>query len=62
MFSGTDCVCETSGAMTAPEMTAEDAELDRQWRARFGQPLPMLGCADIVRQILQSSPPQAAAA
>lgn len=50
--------------MTTPEMTSEDIELDRQWRARFGQPLPMLGCADIVRQILASAPPveQAAAA
>ncbi|WP_156389410.1 DNA methylase [Brevundimonas sp. Root1423] len=33
-------------------MTAEEVELDREWRARFGQPLPMLGCADIVRRIL----------
>lgn len=33
-------------------MTPEEAELDKEWRARFGQPLPMLGCAAIVRQIL----------
>lgn len=39
-------------------MTNEDKELDRQWRARFGQPLPMLGCADIVRQILNAAPPE----
>jgi len=45
------------GPMTANEMTTEDIDLDRQWRDRFGQPLPMLGCADIVRQILQNSPP-----
>ena len=44
--------------MTASEMTTEDVELDRQWRDRFGQPLPMLGCADIVRQILRSCPPE----
>lgn len=43
--------------MTAPEMTNEDIDLDRQWRARFGQPLPMLGCADIVRHILKTAPP-----
>jgi len=36
-------------------MTTEEIELDREWRARFGQPLPMLGCADIVRRILLSS-------
>lgn len=35
-------------------MTAEDVELAKQWRTRFGQPLPMLGCADIVRAILIS--------
>lgn len=44
--------------MNAPEMTPEDIELDRQWRTRFGQPLPMLGCADIVRQILKTAPPE----
>lgn len=38
--------------MTSAQMTAEEIELDREWRARFGQPLPMLGCADIVRRIL----------
>jgi hypothetical protein len=41
-----------SGCMTSPQMTTEEIELDREWRARFGQPLPMLGCADIVRRIL----------
>jgi len=41
--------------MIAPQMTAEEMELDREWRARFGQPLPMLGCADIVRRILLTS-------
>lgn len=38
--------------MTPPQMTDEEIELDREWRARFGQPLPVLGCADIVRSIL----------
>ena len=45
--------------MTSPRMTPEEFELDREWRARFGQPLPMLGCADIVRRIL--TPPQSEA-
>ncbi|WP_332658842.1 DNA methylase [Brevundimonas sp.] len=43
-------------------MSSEDMELDRQWRARFGQPLPMLGCADIVRQILEAAPAEQAEA
>jgi hypothetical protein len=38
--------------MASALMTTEEIELDREWRARFGQPLPMLGCADIVRRIL----------
>ena len=48
-------------------MTPEEVELDLQWRARFGQPMPMLGCAPIVRQILSQaeanddSPPARAA-
>lgn len=41
-----------SGPMASAHMTPEEIELDREWRARFGQPLPMLGCADIVRRIL----------
>ncbi|WP_332678961.1 hypothetical protein [Brevundimonas sp.] len=41
-----------SGPMASAQMTTEEIELDREWRARFGQPLPMLGCADIVRRIL----------
>ncbi|MEJ6789620.1 hypothetical protein BrevBR_08700 [Brevundimonas sp. BR2-1] len=48
--------------MTSPQMTAEEMELDREWRARFGQPLPMLGCADIVRRILLAPDNAAAAA
>lgn len=30
-------------------MTDEDRELDALWRARFGEPLPILGCSEIVR-------------
>ncbi|MGV8928582.1 MAG: hypothetical protein ACOH1E_02420 [Brevundimonas sp.] len=47
--------------MPTLKLTPEDADLDAQWRTRFGQPLPILGCADIVRQILQSSAPVPAA-
>jgi len=44
----------------------EDAELDHLWRARYGQPLPLSGCAELVREILgqlgeQSSPAGAVA-
>lgn len=38
--------------MTEVVISAEDRELDRQWRAAFGEPLPMLGCGDIVRSVL----------
>lgn len=37
-----------------PQMTDEEIELDREWRLRFGQPLPILGCAEIVRRILKA--------
>ena len=38
--------------MTAAYLHPEDIELDGEWRARFGQPLPILGCADLVRRLL----------
>jgi hypothetical protein len=37
--------------MTA-HLHPEEVELDGEWRARFGQPLPILGCADLVRRLL----------
>lgn len=40
-----------NGMMQSP-LTKEDQELDRQWRAMFGEPMPILGGGDIVRQIL----------
>ncbi len=41
------------GAVESPmEMSPQDRELDRLWRARFGEPLPMLGCAAIARRVL----------
>lgn len=33
-------------------MSAEDRELDRLWREAFGQPLPILGAASVVRPVL----------
>lgn len=33
-------------------MTDEDRELDALWRARFGEPMPILGAASIVRTLL----------
>jgi hypothetical protein len=33
-------------------MTEEDQELDRLWRATFGEPMPIMGGGDIVRSIL----------
>ncbi len=33
-------------------LSSEDQHLDRLWRARFGQPLPVRGCADLVRALL----------
>jgi hypothetical protein len=36
----------------SPELTDEERELDRLWRERFGQPLPILGAPEVVREIL----------
>ena len=30
----------------------EDAELDRLWRARYGEPIPLRGCAELAREIM----------
>jgi hypothetical protein len=40
------------GAASAPALSPEDTALDAQWRAAFGQPLPLLGAGPIVRTIL----------
>ena len=34
-------------------MTSEERELDRLWRERFGQPLPILGAPEVVREVLE---------
>ena len=33
----------------------DEARLDSLWRARFGQPMPMVGAPDIVRRILRQN-------
>ena len=33
-------------------MSDEDRELDHPWREAFGQPLPILGAASVVRPVL----------
>lgn len=40
---------------SAERMSAEDAALDVLWRETFGEPLPMMGAADIVRTILRNN-------
>ena len=34
------------------KLDPEDAELDRLWRQRYGQPLPLRGCGELAWQIL----------
>lgn len=36
-------------------LSPEDAELDARWRAVFGQPLPIIGAADIARAVLDAA-------
>lgn len=46
--------------MMRPDET-EDEAIDRAWRARYGQPLPVMGSTEIARKILTewaASPPQ----
>lgn len=39
-------------------MSEEDERLDLKWRERFGEPLPICGGGEIVRQILAESEPR----
>jgi hypothetical protein len=39
-------------SLMPPTLSVEDAALDLRWRKAFGQGLPILGAADIVRMIL----------
>ncbi|MEN5144751.1 hypothetical protein [Brevundimonas diminuta] len=34
-------------------LTPEEVRLDRLWRERFGQPLPMVGAPEVARRILR---------
>lgn len=38
----------------ADKMSPDDMALDALWRDTFGEPLPMMGAADIVRTILRN--------
>ena len=35
----------------------EDLELDRLWKERFGEPLPMRGCGDAAWELLKAAGP-----
>lgn len=41
--------------MSDTPLSAEDAALDAEWRATFGQPLPIIGAADIARAVLDKA-------
>jgi len=41
-------------------LDAEHAEIDALWRERFGQPLPVLGCTEMARQLLKDASEMAA--
>ncbi|MBN9480805.1 MAG: hypothetical protein J0I52_11235 [Bordetella sp.] len=34
-------------------LSPEEVRLDRLWRERFGQPLPMVGAPEVARRILR---------
>jgi len=36
-----------------PQLSPDEAHLDRLWREAFGQPLPLIGAPDIARRILR---------
>jgi hypothetical protein len=39
------------------DLTPEEVELNVVWLERFGEPLPMTGCPDLVRNVLGLSIP-----
>lgn len=60
-FEGRVAADQASSAMNDPvsidpaarKLSPDDAVLDVLWRETFGQPLPILGAAAIVREILK---------
>jgi hypothetical protein len=40
------------------DLISEQAQLDLEWRSRFGQPVPILGALDVVRRILAETAPE----
>ncbi|MFK4056777.1 hypothetical protein [Brevundimonas sp. NPDC046655] len=35
-----------------PQLSPDDAHLNRLWNETFGQPMPVIGAPDVVRRIL----------
>lgn len=38
-----------------PQLSPDDAHLNRLWRQTFGQPMPLIGAPDIARRILRQN-------
>ena len=38
-----------------PQLSSDDAHLNRLWRRTFGQPLPLIGAPEIARRILRQN-------
>ncbi|MND47918.1 hypothetical protein D3C80_388240 [compost metagenome] len=38
-----------------PQLSPDDAHLNRLWRETFGQPMPLIGAPDIARRILRQN-------
>ena len=38
-----------------PQLSPDDAHLNRLWRETFGQPLPLIGAPEIARRILHQN-------
>ena len=38
-----------------PRLSPDDAHLNRLWREKFGQPMPLIGAPDIARRILRQN-------
>lgn len=38
-----------------PQLSPDEAHLNRLWRDTFGQPMPLIGAPDIARRILRQN-------
>jgi len=43
---------DAGGRAVNPQLSPDDAHLNRLWNETFGQPMPVIGAPDIVRRIL----------